>query len=193
MIEFPGIADIFVAIAVGSSATLCITLISAFVALHLAFYKLMPIYCFLVGLLVLFNFPGILHYTPPVLKSLQELPGTDGVVLLKLLSVLLLGYGAAVYHVGQSKCATTKAINALLFSVGTCGVWVAMSGQSSYKGFLATCTNHAESGVAFCTVTGSLIVAAGHYMGPAIEDYLSHAGCQARAKVVVNSHGPRGR
>lgn len=178
MVELPSLTDMLVAGVVGTSAGLVLGTAVVWVALHALFYKALPLYGFVLALGVLFNYPGILDYTHPVVKSLQGVQ--DGTVILKLMATLLLGYSAAVYHVGQSKCAITKASNALLFALGVGAVWVAMSGESSVQGFLRVCTAQTEGCVLLCAVAGSVVVAVGHYAGPFLDDYLSHAGCQTR-------------
>lgn len=176
--ELPSLTDMLVASMVGTSAGLVLGVAVAWVFLHVIFFKALPLYGFVLALGILFNYPDALNYTHPVLKSLQS--AQDGLVILKLMSTLLLGYSAAVYHVGQSKCAATKAANALLFPLGVGAVWVALSGESSVQGFLRVCTAHTEGCVLLCTVAGSVVVAAGHYAGPFLDDYLSFAGCHAR-------------
>lgn len=191
--ELPAIADSVIALAVGGCAVAVIVVVAIFTVLHAVFFTLLPLYGFLLSLGILFNFQHALHYTIPVLKSLHTLRGTEGAVILKIVSLLLLGYSASLYHVGKSKCSTTKATNALLFSLGSAGVWITMTGRETIEGFLQKCVADTEGCVLMLVVASSLMVSAGHYVGPLIEDYLSNAGCQTRPKVMTNAHGPSGR
>lgn len=186
--ELPSVPDAAVAFFVGSSALGLIGLIVLFVLLHCIFYKVVPAYCALLSLGILFNFAGSLDYTHQSLKALSRL--NEGPVILKLFGLMLLGYSAAMYHVGNSKCPTTKSINALVFGCGALAVLHTMVGDSwgpkAWSTLLSACATRSDTFLTLLLVTCSLLVALGHYLAPRIEDYLANAGCDARSKVILN-------
>ena len=186
--EFPSAPDAAVAFFVGSSALGVIGLIVLFVLLHCIFYKVMPAYCGLLSLGILFNYAGCLDYTHHTLKALSRLH--EGPVILKLFGLLMLGYSAAMYHVGNSKCSTTKSINALVFGCGALAVLRTMVGDSwgptAWGTLISACAGRSDTCLTLFFITCSLLVALGHYLAPRIEDHLANAGCDARSKVILN-------
>lgn len=185
--ELPTWAEMAVAVAVSSSAVAIITSIGIFVLLHSVFYKLLPLYGFILSVGILINYPGSLNYAHPSLKSLQLIK--EGAFLLKVFALLLMGYSAAVYHVGKSECGRTKSFNALVFTVGATGVLFAMLDGVTLSELVGVCISKTEAFRLLGIILASFVVAVGHFLGPYIEAYLSSAGCSARTKIVVNSHG----
>jgi hypothetical protein len=106
--------------------------------------------------------------------------------------MLLLGYSAAVYNVGNSKCSATKSANALLFSLGSAAVLVSSVEGATAQEWLARCIAKQDDCIFLALAVGSLLVGLFHYIAPLVEDYLERAGSCARTKVVANSHGPTG-
>ena len=198
--DLPSLADLTVALVVSGSALTIISGIVLFVVLHGLLFKGVPLYFTMLSLGLLLNYPGTLDYAHPSLKALSGI--SEGPLILRGLSVLLLGYGAALYHVGNSKCSVTKSTNALLVSLGSAGILLAivnpspaahsLASPAGFAAFLTACATKPDACAVLMVVLGSLSVALGHYLSPKIEDYLANAGCSARAKVVTNAHGPTG-
>jgi len=187
MIELPSWPDIGVAIVVGCGAAAIISLISLFVALHGVLYKLVPAYCLVLSLGILFNYPDVLEYAHPSLKVLRSSRVAEGPLILKFLGVLLLGYAAASYNVGNSKCSVTKCVNALLIALGGTGVLLTLTGETSLTALFTVCLAKRDACIALALIVGSFLVALGHYLSPKIEDYLANSGCSARTKVAQNA------
>lgn len=190
MIQLPGLADTVVALTVVSSATAIIVGVVSFSALHALFYKVLPAYCALLGTGLLLNLPQALDYAPPALKVLRRV--RDGHVILKIISMLLLSYSAAVYNVGNSNCSKTKSANALLFSAGAAAVLLSSVEGVTVQEWMTHCTSKPNDCTFLVLAVGSLLVALFHHFGPIIENYLEKAGSCARAKVVTNQSGPTG-